>query len=260
MTRIKLLISYDGTIYCGWQKQKKASGEKPSIQETLELALSKLFNEPIKATASGRTDAGVHAVGQVVHFDTSKKIDRWNIPWAIRSILPQDIVVKKAWVAPEEFHSLFSAKAKTYKFWVYNHPVQTALLARYTHWVRQPLSIEDLNQLCVPLLGEQDFKSFQSVGTEVATTVRKIYAAEWRRKNSKLLEFQVTGSGFLKQMVRNIVGAQLNFSLKKKSPETFKALIDAKDRSHSIPSVAPQGLYLFKVFYPNKLDNQCRQL
>lgn len=260
MTRIKLLISYDGTSYCGWQKQIEIGKHKPSVQTTLESALSQLFNEPIKTTASGRTDAGVHALGQVVHFDTTRTITRWDLPSATKAFLPQDIVVKKAWVAPDDFHSLFSATAKTYRFLVFNNKVQSALLCRYSQWIKQELNLNTLNSMCPALIGEKDFKSFQSVGTDVATTVRKIYAADWRRKSPKVLEFRVTGSGFLKQMVRNIVGTQLDITLRKKDPQLFTEIIESKNRGNASASAAPQGLYLFKVFYPNQLDNQCRQL
>lgn len=259
MSRIKLLISYDGTDFCGWQKQTKQDA-KPSVQQTLEDALSSLLNEPITTFGSGRTDSGVHALGQVVHFETSKNLEGWNLCWAVRSKLPTSLVVKKAWIAPDDFHALHSATHKTYRYFVYNSEVQSALMSRYSHWVRHNLDIAYLNEVSQYLVGEHDFKSFQSTGTDVAHTVRVIYKAEWVRKNSKLLEFRVTGSGFLKQMVRAIVGTQLDLAMKGKPASDMLHIIDAKDRKFAGKTAPAQGLFLFRVFYPKSLDNQCRQL
>ncbi len=259
--KIKLLISYDGTDYCGWQKQKDHAhaSEKPSLQGSIETALTKLFNEPTGLNASGRTDAGVHAIGQVGDFTTSRPLPK-DLCWALRSLLPESIVIKRAWLAPEEFHSTLSSYKKTYRYWIWNRPRQSALLHRYSYWLRVPLDLNYLNEQAQFLCGEHDFKSFQCVGTPVASTVRKIHSIQWTRRNSSLVQFEVTGNGFLKQMVRNIVGTQVDLHKKSQPIETIKEVLAAKDRSKGGATAAPQGLFLKKVYYPRSLDIQCREI
>jgi len=259
--RVKLLVSYDGTDYCGWQKQKdhKHGPDKPSLQETLEKSLSKLLNEKVSVSASGRTDAGVHALAQVAHFETTRTLPK-DICWALRSTLPTSIVVRSAWLVPPEFHSTLSATHKTYRYWVWNSPRPTALLARYSHWVRHPLDLDYLNQQAQILVKNQDFKSFQSVGTVVKTTVREVYRAHWRQRKNNLVEFQITGSGFLKQMVRNIVGTQLDLFLKGQPIEKMDEILKALDRTKAGSAAPPQGLFLSRVYYPRELDIKCRQI
>ena len=260
-TKIKLLVSYDGTDYCGWQKQKdhKHGPDKPSLQETIEKALSKLFNEPIDLCASGRTDAGVHAVGQIAHFETSKSLPK-DLCWALRSLLPNSIAIRQAWIAPEEFHSTLSAEKKTYRYWVWNSPRPTALLSRYSHWVRFPLDLDYLNEQARFLEKEQDFKSFQSVGTPVLHTIRQVHKARWRKRKGHLVEFEITGSGFLKQMVRNLVGTQLDLCLKGQPVEKIEEILKAQDRRKAGTTAPPQGLFLARVYYPRDLDIKCRQI
>lgn len=259
--KIKFLISYDGTDYCGWQKQKDhAFGpDKPSLQGTVEAALSKLFAENISINASGRTDAGVHAIAQIGDFTTSRPLPK-DIPWALKSLLPSSIVVKKTWLAPMEFHSTLSAVKKTYRYWIWNSQRPTALLARYSHWVRKPLDIDYLNTQAQFLCKEQDFKAFQCVGTPVQSTVREIYQAVWSRPKPNLVQFEVTGNGFLKQMVRNIVGTQLDLYLKGQAIEKIEDILISKDRSQGGATAPPQGLFLRRVYYPSELNKQCHQV
>ena len=259
--RIKFTVSYDGTNYCGWQKQNH--GPLKGVAHMLEDAISKIINEKIKLFASGRTDAGVHALNQVCHFDTYKpEAFFFNIdfPWAVKSKLPADITVKNAWIAPMDFHATISSKYKTYRYLVHNHERQSALLNRYTHWVRHKLDIDYLNGLSQMVIGTMDFKSFQSIGTEVHHTVRTIHKAEWFYYKPEILEFRITGSGFLKQMVRNIVGTQLFQERTHEKPEKFQKIIELRDRSKSFAPAPAQGLYLWKVYYPLELDNKCRKL
>jgi len=261
MAKIKFIVSYDGTDFCGWQKQKEhaCASPKPSVQETVEQALTKLFNEPIGLYASGRTDAGVHAHAQVCHFETQRPLPK-SFCWAMKSMLPASVVVKKAWIASDDFHSTLSADKKTYRYWIWNSPLPTALLNRYTYWVRQPLDLNYLQKLADKIVGEHDFKSFQSVGTAVPHTVREIYSAKWTRKKNGLVQFEVTGSGFLKQMVRNLVGTQVDMCIKQQPIEKMDQILLAKDRRQAGPTAPPQGLFLWKVYYPKELDNRCRQI
>lgn len=261
MARIKLLLSYDGTAYCGWQRQKehKHASELPNIQETVEKALGKIFNEEINLSASGRTDAGVHAIGQVAHFNTDKKMPK-DLCWALYSVLPADIVAKSAWIAPDDFHATLSATKKTYRYWVWNHQRPTALMRQFTWWVRKPLDLDYLNEQAQFLVKKQDFASFRSVGTPLKHTIRQVYSAQWQQKKPGLVEFQITGNGFMKQMVRNIVGTQIDLFLKNQPVEKMSQILQALDRQKAGPAAPPQGLFLVQVYYPKDLDNRCRRI
>jgi len=247
LKRVKLLLSYDGTDYCGWQRQKNAA--KPSIQETLEVALEKIFKEPVRCVASGRTDSGVHAMGQVVHFDAPKDPTRINFVRALEGILPSTIVAQSWELVNKDFHSLLSAKAKTYRYRVSTQTIGPTFLRRYCLWYPYPFNLESLQSLAPVLEGRHDFKSFESVGTEVPNTIRTIYRARWIQKRPQLYYFEVTGNGFLKQMVRNLVGTQLYFMQKKKSPQALKELLLLKDRTLAGYAAPSQGLVLVKVYY-----------
>lgn len=261
MTRIRFTVAYDGTGYCGWQKQKPE--DQISVAQVIEEALEKVFKERIVLFASGRTDAGVHAFNQVCHFDTSRKIDpnkKWDFCWAINSYLPKAIVIKKAWIAPEDFHSTLSATHKTYRYMILNQARPNPHLSRYMDWLRLPINIEHLHESSKYFLGNHDFKSFQSVGTPVNDTVREIYQAEWKWRRPGLLQFTVTGNGFLKQMVRNLVGTSLLIERKGLEPAEMGKILQAKDRMKAGPPAPAEGLYLMQVYYPQELDNRCREL
>jgi len=261
--KVVLLVSYDGTDFCGWQRQKKHrhASPLPNIQETIELALSALLNEEISLSGSGRTDAGVHAINQVCHFETSKKIPK-DLCWALKAKLPPTIVAKKAWLAPDEFHSTISATKKTYRYWIWNHSRGSALLNRYSWWIRLPLELNHLNAISSTILGKHDFESFRSEGTPVKHSIRTVEKAIWVRKKSGLLEFSITGSGFMKQMVRNIVGTHLDICFAKVSDAEaaakMKKILAAKDRTQAGRAAPPQGLFLEKVYYPTRLAGQLK--
>ncbi len=169
-------------------------------------------------------------------------------------------MIKKAWIAPPEFHATLSAERKTYRYLIYNSPTPSAFFSRTMGWMYKPLDLNYLNDCSKFLLGEHDFKSFQSVGSEVSTTVRTIYKAQWRWLRSDVAEFSITGSGFLKQMVRNIVGTQLLMARKGHSASKMSEIIAEMDRKAAGPPADPQGLYLMKVYYPLDLDNKCLEL
>lgn len=256
MRKIKLLLSYDGTPFQGWQKQPGRS----TVQGTLETALTQIYNEPIRTIGSGRTDAGVHAVGQVAHFETGKILNNEaRLMRGLNALLPDTVVVRGAWAAPDDFHALFSAKRKTYIYRIWNHPVRSALWHHRALWVPQPIDIIKLNKLSQGIVGTQDFKSFQTQGTPVKTTVRTVDVCQWTAKGS-LLEMRIRGNGFLKQMVRNIVGTLLYLERHKSDPKDLAEILAAQDRQAAKVTVAAQGLYLYKVYYPPTLDNKCRKL
>lgn len=258
MRKIKLLLSYDGTDFLGWQRQPSS----PTVQGTVEAVLSQLYNEPIKIVGSGRTDAGTHAVGQVAHFQAPKILNREErLLYAMNSLLPDSIVVKGAWLADDEFHSLFSAQRKTYIYRIWNHPIRSALWRKRALWVPEPLNLEVLNQFSKASIGRKDFKSFQSTGTPVKSTVRTIDICAWKALGrGHLLEFRIRGNGFLKQMVRNLVGTQLYLERNKSDLSRLLDIFDARDRQAAKATAAAHGLYLYRVEYPPTLDNKCRKL
>ena len=266
--RIKLLLSYDGYDFSGWQLQasdehaqrQKTRGVSTTIQGTIEDALAKVLRHPVRLHGSGRTDAGAHAIGQVAHFDTSLNVEKYDLRRAITRYLPDSIVVRKVWQAPDDFHSLFQCTSKTYKYLILNRQIPSAIHRHYQYWVRRPLNLSYLNECTQKLEGTFDFKSFQTRGTPVETTIRTIFSAGWRQRSPHVLEFTITGSGFLKQMVRNIVGTAIDMNLRNESPSKIESILAAQNRQAAGPAAPAHGLYLYRVFYPPDLDNKCREL
>ncbi len=257
--RVRLLLSYDGTEFAGWQRQTQQTHLK-TIQGSIEEALLKIYGRPIHILGASRTDTGVHALGQVAHFDSPKDPESFNLRYALQSLLRPNIVPKAAWLAPPDFHAIGHSVKKTYKYHILNREVPSALRYQRTHWVRFPLDVAYLNELSQVLVGRQDFKSFQTTGTVVKTTVREIFSASWERKPHDTLVFTVTGNGFLKQMVRNLVGTLIDLAQERATPERLREILDAKDRRLAGASAPAQGLYLYRVYYPEDLDNKCRKL
>ncbi len=257
MRIIKLLISYDGTQFMGWQKQPGLN----TVQSTVETVLSQIYNEPIKITGSGRTDAGTHAVAQVAHFVAPKvSASEHRLVRAMNAMLPEAVVIKGAWHAPDEFHARKTAVRKTYIYRIWNHPIRSALWHNRALWVPQPLDLDRLNQFARHCQGRKDFKSFQTQGTPVKTTVRRIDQAIWTAPHKGLVEFRITGNGFLKQMVRNLVGTLLHLERNKMELTDLLNIFDAQDRQAAKATAAAYGLYLYRVQYPPALDKKCRKL
>ncbi|MCL0106426.1 tRNA pseudouridine(38-40) synthase TruA [Peptococcaceae bacterium] len=247
MKNIKLIVAYDGTNYHGFQEQKGTGLD--TIQEVLEKALPKLTKREIKIIGAGRTDAGVHARGQVVNF----KCDDWPIPLtktalAVNALLPNDIAVLKAELVPLDFHARFSAISKTYCYRVYNERILDPFVARYALHEPRRLDVQAINEACQYLIGEHDFKSFQSKGTPVKTTIRKLTQAR-ADKEGKLVKFIFSANGFLYNMVRIMVGTLIQVGLLKIKPEALRDILEAKDRTKAGPTAPPQGLFLERVEY-----------
>jgi tRNA pseudouridine38-40 synthase len=258
--RVRLLISYEGTNYCGWQSQL-VHITKNSIQNILETALSKIFKEKITCTAAGRTDAGAHATSQNVHFEVSRDPRSIPILLALRTELPFSICARKAWLAPKNFSALSSARAKTYRYYVLNSESRSALNWRTTYWHPHPLNLVTLQAYAEQIIGRHDFKSFQSAnGRPPKSSIRTIYKAQWLNPKKNILVFEITGNGFLTQMVRNLVGCQLDLHRKNKPPEELLRLLKAYDRK-AIGKPAPaSGLFLTKVHYPKTKLEQLEPL
>jgi tRNA pseudouridine38-40 synthase len=214
-------------------------------------------DKKVLLVGAGRTDAGVHAMNQVAHFIPPIDMTRYNLVHAFQALLPPDIVIKKTEKVEADFHAQNLALAKTYVYKIWNMPEPSALRARHSLWIRLPLNIKRLNEAAQALVGEHDFNAFRSEGSAINTTTRTIYAAKFAR-NDEYLEFHITGSGFLKQMVRNIVGTLLQIELNGRDPKSLPALIASRDRKQAGPTVEPQGLYLAQVFYDNEFESEHR--
>lgn len=256
MTRMRIHISYDGTGFLGWQKQTKQDGL--TIQGELEKAISKLTNCTIATTGSGRTDAGVHADDQVVHFDFPNDPSKFDWVRGLNRFLPERIRVQKAYTAPDSFHAVKDSVLKTYIYSIQDGPTQNPISSRYSHWVTSPVDLDYLNSITKCLIGEHDFKSFQTTGTPLATTVREIFTFEWIRTSPTTFEAHISGSGFLKQMVRNMVGCLLHqYWQQSLSEEKIKTILAAQDRSRAFGTAPAHGLRLHIVKYPTELDKNC---
>lgn len=250
--RIMLVLQYDGTNFCGWQVQPGLR----TVQGELENAVFSLTGERVSVIASGRTDSGVHARGQVAHFDTNSTIPPENFCRALNVLLPSDVKVIKSELAPENFHSRFSAKKKTYIYRFYKSSVELPLYSRYACRIDEKTDETAMNQAAQALVGTHDFKCFMSSGSDVKNTVRTIYECRIY-KNGDLLELKVCGNGFLYNMVRAIAGTLYFVGLGKSSVKSVKAAIESKDRFFAGKTMPPQGLTLEEVFYlPEKISEE----
>ena len=255
--KIRLLISYKGTNFFGWQKQKKGR----TVQSEIEKALRKIFSEKFSVVGSGRTDAGVHALGQTAHFEIhEKKLKGVNLVPALNYHLPKDISILEAWQASEDFHARFSAVKKTYHYFIFLSEVPSPLFDEFAWHIPRKLPFQTLQKMAKIFKGEKDFKSFQNRGSDVKNTIQKIYTSKWIKISPFLYCYEVTGSGFLKQMVRNMVGSQIDLLKCENPAKNLENIIKSKDRRKALGKAPSQGLYLKEVFYPSTLDRKCLRL
>ena len=244
MRYLKLIVAYDGTNYNGFQRQKNGVG----VQQVLEQALSELCGEKILLKAAGRTDAGVHALGQVISFATEATIPAENISRAIRYLLPGDIVVCKGEEVTKDFHARYSAKEKTYKYKIIRTPIVDPCLRNYSWEIKEELDLPAMEKATKYLVGTHDFSAFRNTGSEMTTPVRTIKEAKWK-KQGKEYTFTITGNSFLYRMVRNLVGCLVKVGKGKITPEQFQKILAGKDRKAVGMAAPAQGLYLVKVTY-----------
>jgi tRNA pseudouridine38-40 synthase len=245
MRNIRLLLEYDGTCYHGWQRQKNAL----TIQEVLETALARLTGEAIKVHGSGRTDAGVHARGQVANFHTSSHIPLKAFYAGLNSLLPRDLAVLDAAEAPPDFHARKSARSKTYEYRILNRRQPSPLNRCYAWVVREALDVEAMAKAAAMLLGEHDFSAFKASGGAPGHAVRRVSAAAWHQGDAGRLRFSITASGFLRGMVRSLVGTMVEIGLGKRPPEDLAGLLQSGDRHGAGPTAPAQGLFLVEVLY-----------
>ena len=242
---IRLLLEYDGTRYHGWQRQLDAV----TIQQTLEEALARLTRAPVTLIGSGRTDAGVHARGQVANFRTQSPIPLQAFHQGLNSLLPKDIAVLSAAEAPPEFHARKSARAKTYEYRILNRPTRSPLNHHFAWWIAPPLDLAAMAGAAAALPGEHDFTAFRASGSDNLNPVRRVLGASWRGDDAGWLSFAITATGFLRGMVRSLVGTMVEVGQGKAPPTILAELLASGARHLAGPTAPPQGLYLGEVFY-----------
>ncbi len=249
----KLTISYHGASFAGWQRQKEAV----TVQSLIEAALEKLWKEPLHVEASGRTDTGVHAIGQVASVKATKKFEAEPLLRALNANLPPQIRITQVQLKPASFHARFDARAKTYEYLVWNGKVLPPFLLGQALHYTWPLDLPRTREALDLFKGNHDFASFTSnPGYERANTVREIFDFKVQKK-AELLRFHVTSNGFLYRMVRNLIGSTLHVGDGRLSLQKLKSILESCDRSQAPASVPGHGLYLKKVHYgspyPKKL-------
>lgn len=244
---IKLTIEYDGTNYHGWQSQI-GSGIS-TVQDTLERAIGTLTRETIKTYASGRTDAGVHALGHVANFKTESRIppDAWAP--ALNHCLPVDIRVLLSEEVPDDFHARFSALGKLYRYRILNRPAPSALYRRYAWQVSLRLNLKKMRLAASSFEGKHDFTAFRGSGCSAKTPVRTVRTVVIK-KSGDFIEIGIEADGFLQHMARNIVGTLVEVGLGRFSPDEVKRMLMSRDRTTAGRTAPPQGLYLVQVYYP----------
>ena len=245
MRNIKLVLAYDGTPYRGFQVQRHG----PTIQEVLEQALRELTGEKIRVTPAGRTDAGVHALGQVVNFRTKSSIPPERFAPALSRYLPKDIVIKLSREVPEDFHARYDAIGKVYTYTIYQGPHPSPFLRNYTYFAPRPLDWEGIARGAALLQGRHDFKSFQAAGSAVTNTVRTLSRVELARRGS-CFTLTFIGDGFLYHQVRNMVGTLLEVGAGRLEPDDISRILEAGRRECAGPTAPPAGLVLSRVLYP----------
>ena len=241
----KIIIEYDGSQYCGWQRQNN----DPTIQETIEKALMKMTDQKISVIGSGRTDAGVHAYGQVANFKCDTRLSAGDFLGGLNSLTPEDIVIAACEEVPDEFHARFCATSKIYQYCILNRSNPAAIMRQYAWHIRKALDLDAMRTALPHLIGSHDFKAFEGAGSPRAHTIRKVYEVDLRKENDGYVVFEIEADGFLRYMVRNIVGTLVQVGLGKITPEDVKHILEIKDRTLA-PATAPaHGLFLKTVKY-----------
>ena len=238
------IIEYDGSQFCGWQRQPHA----PSVQQQLEQAISTVADVEVGVACAGRTDTGVHALGQVIHFETHARRTLRSWLLGINANLPPTIVVKSIIPVDDDFHARFSARSRTYRYVIINEPVRSALLANRATWERLPLDESLMQQAAQHLVGEHDFTSYRALGCQAKSPVRQISYLSVERQGS-LVSIEVSANGFLHHMVRNLAGVLMSIGKKEHTPSWARQVLEVRDRACGGITAPPQGLYFIKVEY-----------
>jgi tRNA pseudouridine38-40 synthase len=243
-TRIALGIEYDGSRFLGWQTQPGGG----TVQDALEAALSAIADAPVGVTCAGRTDRGVHARGQVVHFDTEAQ--RPDSAWlrGVNAMLPEAMAVLWSRRVAADFHARYSALSRSYRYVLLNRPVRPALAARYAGWHHAPLDVQAMKEAAAQLIGEHDFSAFRSAECQAKNPVRTLHAIGIERDGERI-DFTLRANAWLQHMVRNIVGTLVYVGKGRHPPSWAKQVLESRDRSKAAPTFASEGLYLEAVEY-----------
>jgi tRNA pseudouridine38-40 synthase len=245
MRNIRLIVEYDGTSYCGWQRQENGL----SIQQLIEESVGRMTGEEIRVVGSGRTDAGVHALRQVAHFHTASLLGERNFLLGINSLLPADIVIREVREVDPSFHARYSVKSKVYLYRICNRPVRSALERHYTWFVWEPLSLEKMNGVLDLLRGRHDFSSFCSTHTDSPDHIRTILDIGVEKDAEDIMNIVIEADGFLRYMVRTIVGVLVDVGRERCVREEVVEILKAKDRRKAGLTAPPHGLFLKDVKY-----------
>lgn len=255
MKNFKLTIEYDGSRYCGWQVQKaneRKRGQKHSIQATIERCLRKIVGERVKVIASGRTDSGVHALGQVAHFTNATQLPCRKIQSALNGVLPRDIRVANVEEAPADFHARFCAATKIYRYFIQQQTYPSPFLGKYSYWCKFPLDLRLMKEAARPLVGRHDFRAFCASGSaakDATRTIKRISITKTDILACRLICIEIEADGFLHNMVRNIIGTLLDVGRGRRTPDSIKKILRKKQRALAGPCVPAKGLFLVRVNY-----------
>lgn len=246
--KIALGVEYDGSGFHGWQAQEEGVR---TVQHELEQALGKVANHPVRVICAGRTDTGVHATGQVVHFESESIRSARN--WILGSNvnLPPDVCVNWARQVTDDFHARFSATGRGYRYWILNRMTRSALGARRTTWIHRPLDAERMHEAGQALVGQHDFSSYRALQCQAKSPVRTIRTLSVQREG-ELIQLHVTADAFLHHMIRNIAGVLIAIGEGDHPVEWASEVLDYKDRTHGGVTAPPHGLYFEHVEYPEE--------
>lgn len=241
----KLTIEYDGTDFSGWQRQK----DQVSVQGEIEKILSLILNQEIKISGSGRTDSGVHALAQTANFHAKTNLNPEQIKKGFNSLIKLPVVIHRCDIVDNDFHAQYNAVSKEYHYHILNRETPCAVNRQYQWHIREPLDIEVMKKCCCIIKGIHDFTSFENTGSPRSSSVREILYSEIFRENDNNVIFKIKGSGFLKYMVRNIIGTLVFAGIGKIDSIQFKKILEACDRTKAGPTAPPHGLFLYRVNY-----------
>ena len=246
MKRVKMVVAYDGTNYCGWQIQPNGI----TIEEVLNRELSRLLGEEIVVTGASRTDSGVHSLGNVCAFDTNTRMPAEKISYALNQSLPEDIVVQESSEVSPDFHPRFLKSRKTYEYRILNRKFRNPTRRLDTYFYHYPLDVEKMNQAAQYIVGEHDFASFCSSGSQAETTVRTVYSCQvYKDLENDIISIRITGGGFLYNMVRIIAGTLIKIGGSDVPAEAMKDIIEAADRAAAGPTAPANGLTMIGLEY-----------
>jgi tRNA pseudouridine38-40 synthase len=245
MKNFKLTIEYDGTRYCGWQRQ----ADSPTIQAEIERAIGIMTRCPVTLHGAGRTDAGVHAFGQAASFHAETRLNPDEMRKGLNSLLPPDIAVADCRQVPDDFHARYWAKSKVYHYRILNRECRPAVGRNYAWFIHRPLDWAGMRRAAALLIGCRDFKAFESAGSPRAHTTRTVIAAQWQDEPEGRAVFQIEADGFLRGMVRNIVGTLVGVGLGRLDGGRIPDILASRDRRQAGAAAPPQGLFLMEVRY-----------